>query len=55
MIQGQAFAEWDEVNTRRVDPYRLLLFGGDPYVVGHDHLRRAFRTFGTSPPPASPR
>jgi predicted DNA-binding transcriptional regulator YafY len=37
--------ERDEVNTRRVDPYRLLLFGGDPYLIARDDLRSDFRTF----------
>jgi predicted DNA-binding transcriptional regulator YafY len=35
----------DEVNTRRVDPYRLVLFAGNQYLIAYDHLRGDVRTF----------
>lgn len=34
-----------EVTTRRVDPYRLLLYGGDPYVIAYDDRRGQVITF----------
>jgi proteasome accessory factor B len=36
------------VTTREVDPYGLYVHGGGWYLVGHDHLRKATRTFRTS-------
>jgi predicted DNA-binding transcriptional regulator YafY len=35
----------DEVNTRRVDPYRVVLFAGNQYLIAYDYLRQSFRTF----------
>jgi proteasome accessory factor B len=35
----------DEINTRRVDPYRLVLFAGNQYLIAYDYLRQSFRTF----------
>ena len=40
--------ERDEVGTRRVDPYQLLYQGGQFYVVGRSHERRAIRVFRLS-------
>src|SRR5689334_10972092 len=34
--------------ARTVDPYGLYVYGGGWYLVGHDHLRKATRTFRTS-------
>jgi predicted DNA-binding transcriptional regulator YafY len=34
--------------SRTVDPYGLYVYGGGWYLVGHDHLRKATRTFRTS-------
>jgi proteasome accessory factor B len=36
------------VTERAVDPYGLYVHGGGWYLVGHDHLRKATRTFRTS-------
>ncbi len=38
----------DEVGTRRVDPYQLLYQGGQFYLVGKAHERRAIRVFRLS-------
>jgi predicted DNA-binding transcriptional regulator YafY len=38
----------DAVTERAVDPYGLYVHGGGWYLVGHDHLRKATRTFRTS-------
>jgi predicted DNA-binding transcriptional regulator YafY len=35
----------DEVNTRQIDPYRVVLFGGKQYLIAYDYLRQSFRTF----------
>jgi proteasome accessory factor B len=35
----------DEVNIRRIDPYRVVLFAGNQYVIAYDYLRESFRTF----------
>jgi len=35
----------DEVNTRRIDPYRLVLCAGSQYLIAYDYLRLGFRTF----------
>jgi predicted DNA-binding transcriptional regulator YafY len=35
----------DEVNTRRIDPYRVVLYGGGQYLIAYDYLRDGFRTF----------
>ena len=40
--------ERDEVGARRVDPYQLLYQGGQFYVVGRSHERRAIRVFRLS-------
>ncbi len=40
--------ERDEVGKRRVDPYQLLYQGGQFYVVGRSHERRAVRVFRLS-------
>jgi predicted DNA-binding transcriptional regulator YafY len=40
--------ERDEVGARRVDPYQLLYQGGQFYVVGTSHERRAIRVFRLS-------
>ncbi|MGI8429350.1 MAG: WYL domain-containing protein [Solirubrobacteraceae bacterium] len=40
--------ERDELGTRRVDPYQLLYQGGQFYVVGRSHERRAIRVFRLS-------
>ena len=37
-----------EANQRTVDPYGLYVHGGGWYLVGHDSLRKATRTFRTS-------
>jgi proteasome accessory factor BC len=37
--------ERDEVSTRRVDPYHLLFQGGQFYLLGHAHERKAVRVF----------
>ena len=38
----------DEVSTRKVDPYHLLFQGGEFYLLGHSHERRAVRVFRLS-------
>ena len=40
--------ERDEVGARRVDPYQLLYQGGQFYVVGRAHERKAIRVFRLS-------
>jgi len=40
--------ERDEVGARRVDPYQLLYQGGQFYVVGRSHERKAIRVFRLS-------
>ena len=40
--------ERDEVGARKVDPYQLLFQGGQFYVVGTSHERRAVRVFRLS-------
>ncbi len=40
--------ERDEVGARKVDPYQLLYQGGQFYVVGTSHERRAIRVFRLS-------
>jgi proteasome accessory factor BC len=40
--------ERDEVGPRRVDPYHLLFQGGEFYLLGHSHERRAIRVFRLS-------
>jgi proteasome accessory factor BC len=40
--------ERDEVGSRRVDPYQLLFQGGQFYVVGRSHERKAIRVFRLS-------
>ena len=40
--------ERDEVGARKVDPYQLLYQGGQFYVVGRAHERRAIRVFRLS-------
>jgi proteasome accessory factor C len=40
--------ERDELGTRRVDPYQLLYQGGQFYVVGRAHERKAIRVFRLS-------
>lgn len=37
----------EQPTTREVDPYGLYVYGAAWYLVGHDHLRRATRTFRT--------
>ncbi len=37
--------ERDEVSTRRVDPYHLLFQGGQFYLLGYAHERKAVRVF----------
>ena len=37
-----------QASEREVDPYGLYGHGGGWYLVGHDHLRKATRTFRTS-------
>ncbi len=38
-------ADRGEWTTRRVDPYRLWLYGGDPYLIAYDHRRGKPLTF----------
>src|SRR5438874_5892075 len=40
--------ERDELGSRRVDPYQLLFQGGQFYLVGRSHERRAIRVFRLS-------
>ncbi len=40
--------ERDEVSTRRVDPYHLLFQGGQFYLLGYAHERKAVRVFRLS-------
>jgi proteasome accessory factor C len=40
--------ERDDTGTRKVDPYQLLYQGGQFYLVGHSHERRAIRVFRLS-------
>src|SRR5436305_14488413 len=40
--------ERDEVGARRVDPYQLLYQGGQFYLVGRSHERKAVRVFRLS-------
>ena len=40
--------ERDEVGPRRVDPYHLLFQGGDFYLLGFSHERKAVRVFRLS-------
>ena len=40
--------ERDEVGPRRVDPYHLLFQGGQFYLLGHSHERKAIRVFRLS-------
>ena len=40
--------ERDEVSTRRVDPYHLLFQGGQFYLLGFAHERKAIRVFRLS-------
>jgi proteasome accessory factor C len=40
--------ERDEVGPRRVDPYHLLFQGGQFYVLGYAHERKAIRVFRLS-------
>jgi proteasome accessory factor BC len=40
--------ERDEVGPRRVDPYHLLFQGGQFYLLGYSHERRAIRVFRLS-------
>jgi proteasome accessory factor C len=40
--------ERDEVGARRVDPYHLLFQGGQFYLLGYAHERRAIRVFRLS-------
>ncbi|HTW43549.1 MAG TPA: WYL domain-containing protein [Solirubrobacteraceae bacterium] len=40
--------ERDHTSTRRVDPYHLLFQGGQFYLLGHAHERRAVRVFRLS-------
>jgi proteasome accessory factor C len=40
--------ERDELSTRRVDPYQLLFQGGQFYLLGHAHERKAIRVFRLS-------
>ena len=40
--------ERDEVGARRVDPYHLLFQGGQFYLLGHAHERKAVRVFRLS-------
>jgi proteasome accessory factor BC len=40
--------ERDEVSTRRVDPYQLLFQGGQFYLLGYAHERKAIRVFRLS-------
>jgi proteasome accessory factor C len=38
----------DEVSTRKVDPYHLLFQGGQFYLLGNSHERKAIRVFRLS-------
>ena len=38
----------DELGARKVDPYQLLYQGGQFYLVGHSHERKAIRVFRLS-------
>jgi predicted DNA-binding transcriptional regulator YafY len=40
--------ERDEVGPRRVDPYHLLFQGGEFYLLGNSHERKAIRVFRLS-------
>ena len=40
--------ERDDLGSRRVDPYQLLFQGGQFYLVGHSHERKAIRVFRLS-------
>jgi predicted DNA-binding transcriptional regulator YafY len=40
--------ERDETGSRRVDPYHLLFQGGEFYLLGHAHERKAIRVFRLS-------
>jgi predicted DNA-binding transcriptional regulator YafY len=40
--------ERGERGTRRIDPYQLLFQGGQFYLVGHSHERKAIRVFRLS-------
>ncbi len=40
--------ERDELSGRRVDPYHLLFQGGEFYLLGHAHERKAIRVFRLS-------
>src|SRR5579864_2575848 len=40
--------ERGELGARRVDPYQLLFQGGQFYLVGHSHERKAIRVFRLS-------
>jgi proteasome accessory factor BC len=40
--------ERDELSTRRVDPYHLLFQGGQFYLLGYAHERKAVRVFRLS-------
>ncbi|HJS93034.1 MAG TPA: WYL domain-containing protein [Solirubrobacteraceae bacterium] len=40
--------ERGEVGHRRIDPYQLLFQGGQFYLVGHSHERKAIRVFRLS-------
>jgi proteasome accessory factor C len=40
--------ERGETGTRKIDPYQLLYQGGQFYVVGHSHERKAIRVFRLS-------
>ncbi len=40
--------ERDEVGPRRVDPYHLLFQGGEFYLLGYSHERKAIRVFRLS-------
>jgi predicted DNA-binding transcriptional regulator YafY len=40
--------ERDQVGSRRVDPYQLVYQGGQFYLVGHSHERKAIRVFRLS-------
>src|SRR5437016_8273985 len=40
--------ERDEVGSRRVDPYQLLFQGGQFYLLGYAHERKAIRVFRLS-------
>src|SRR5881392_2212779 len=40
--------ERDEVGPRRIDPYHLLFQGGEFYLLGNSHERKAIRVFRLS-------